>query len=104
MTGTEARARVKAGGTLAQLPQVREAALAGEIRLAHVMCFSAGITKAGLDVMIDAQPWLDARSAPRDANDGRTASQRRIDALADLFGAALAQGLPTDKGVRPSCI
>jgi hypothetical protein len=44
---------------------------------------------------------LYAAAKPTDADDGRTAGQRRVDALRDLCTSVLAQGLPTDRGLRP---
>ncbi len=44
---------------------------------------------------------LDSVSAPRDKDDTRTGSQRRVQGLDDLLSSVLADGLPSDKGVRP---
>ena len=44
---------------------------------------------------------LDSVSAPRDKDDDRTGSQRRVQGLDDLLDSILANGLPSDKGVRP---
>jgi hypothetical protein len=44
---------------------------------------------------------LDSVSAPRDKGDDRTGSERRVQGLDDLCDAILANGLPSDKGVRP---
>ncbi|MGA8851352.1 MAG: DUF222 domain-containing protein [Aeromicrobium sp.] len=44
---------------------------------------------------------LDSVSAPNDAEDTRTGSQRRIQGLDDLLTSVLGNGLPSDKGVRP---
>jgi hypothetical protein len=44
---------------------------------------------------------LDNLSVPRDADDDRTAAQRRMDALEETLDKVLESGLPTDNGVRP---
>src|SRR5680860_769729 len=40
-------------------------------------------------------------SAPRDRNDDRPASERRVDALDNMLTSELEHGLPTDLGIRP---
>jgi hypothetical protein len=40
-------------------------------------------------------------SAPRDDKDDRTGAQRRVQGLDDLLSSILANGLPSDKGVKP---
>ncbi|MFC6151807.1 MULTISPECIES: HNH endonuclease [Mumia] len=47
------------------------------------------------------ETWLAAASAPRDADDERTAAQRRLDAVGDLTASVLAHGMPTQRGVQP---
>ncbi len=44
---------------------------------------------------------LDSVSAPHDADDTRTGSQRRVQGLDDLLSKILGEGLPSDKGVKP---
>ena len=44
---------------------------------------------------------LDSISAPRDQHDDRTGAQRRVQGLDDLLSSILANGLPSDKGVKP---
>lgn len=44
---------------------------------------------------------LDSLGAPRDADDTRTGSQRRVDAFGELVDTVLAHGLPSERGVRP---
>ena len=44
---------------------------------------------------------LDSVSAPRDKEDTRTGSERRVQGLDDLLDSILGNGLPSDKGVRP---
>ncbi len=44
---------------------------------------------------------LDSVSAPRDKDDTRTGSERRVQGLDDLLTSVLDNGLPSDKGVRP---
>ncbi len=44
---------------------------------------------------------LDSVSAPRDKDDIRPGSERRVQGLDDLLTSVLANGLPSDKGVRP---
>ncbi|WP_229051201.1 HNH endonuclease signature motif containing protein [Aeromicrobium sp. Leaf350] len=44
---------------------------------------------------------LESLSVPREANDQRTAAERRIDGLCRLLDSVLENGLPSDKGVRP---
>jgi hypothetical protein len=44
---------------------------------------------------------LDSVSAPRDERDDRTGAQRRVQGLDDLLSSILANGLPSDKGVKP---
>jgi hypothetical protein len=61
----------------------------------HVSGFLNTLTGAKLKKVIDAV------SAPRDVDDDRTASQRRVQGLDDLLSAVLANGLPSDKGVKP---
>jgi hypothetical protein len=40
----------------------------------------------GIDLGAEIKAWLDGASAPRDADDDRTAAQRRSDAVHELFG------------------
>jgi hypothetical protein len=40
-------------------------------------------------------------SVPRDEGDTRTAAERRIDGLRQLLSRVLANGLPSDNGIRP---
>jgi hypothetical protein len=47
------------------------------------------------------QAVIDALSAPRDADDARTGSDRRVQAVEDLASKVLEEGLPSDKGIRP---
>jgi len=61
----------------------------------HVNGFLNTVTGAKLKAV------LDSVSAPRDKDDDRTGSQRRVQGLDDLCDAVLANGLPSDKGVRP---
>ena len=44
---------------------------------------------------------IDSVSAPRDKDDDRTGSQRRSKASTTCCDSILANGLPSDKGVRP---
>ncbi|MGH3474508.1 MAG: DUF222 domain-containing protein, partial [Aeromicrobium sp.] len=44
---------------------------------------------------------LDSFGAPRDADDQRPGSERRIDALDRMLTGVLEAGLPADKGIRP---
>ncbi|WP_344197655.1 HNH endonuclease [Aeromicrobium alkaliterrae] len=44
---------------------------------------------------------LDSLSVPREADDQRTAAERRIEGLSQLLDSVLENGLPSDKGVRP---
>ena len=55
----------------------------------------------GIDLGAMINVYLDAVSAPRDADDTRTAAQRRIDAFHELITGAL-DGLPSAGGVRAS--
>ncbi|MDX6231563.1 MAG: hypothetical protein QOH68_514 [Nocardioidaceae bacterium] len=61
----------------------------------HVSGFLNTITGAKLKAVIDSV------SAPRDKDDDRTGSQRRVQGIDDLCDSILANGLPSDKGVRP---
>ncbi|KQV75281.1 hypothetical protein ASC61_09875 [Aeromicrobium sp. Root344] len=61
----------------------------------HVTGFLNTITGAKLKTV------LDSVSAPRDKDDDRTGPQRRVQGLDDLLDSILANGLPSDKGVRP---
>ena len=61
----------------------------------HVTGFLNTVTGAKLKAV------LDSVSAPRDKDDDRTGSQRRVQGLDDLLDSILANGLPSDKGVRP---
>ncbi|MDX6278208.1 MAG: hypothetical protein QOJ72_2336, partial [Nocardioidaceae bacterium] len=61
----------------------------------HVSGFLNTITGAKLKKI------LDAMSAPRDKDDKRTGSERRVQAIGDLCDSVLANGLPSDKGIRP---
>ncbi|MCW2799802.1 MAG: endonuclease [Aeromicrobium sp.] len=61
----------------------------------HVTGFLNTVTGAKLKRV------LDAISAPRDADDTRTGSQRRVQGIDDLASSVLANGLPSDKGIRP---
>ncbi|WP_170224742.1 HNH endonuclease signature motif containing protein [Mumia flava] len=56
-----------------------------------------------LDIATGARvaSWLKAASAPRGEDDDRSPARRRVDAFGDLVAAALAHGMPTDRGVRP---
>jgi hypothetical protein len=44
---------------------------------------------------------FDAWGAPRDADDTRPGSERRVEALDRMLSTVLEAGLPTDKGIRP---
>jgi len=44
---------------------------------------------------------LDSVSAPHDADDTRSGSERRVQGLDDLMTKVLESGLPSDRGVRP---
>lgn len=169
MTAGEARARVRVGRTLEQLPDVADASAAGEVRLDHVKEFTLGVTKIGREAMAEAQDYLvpvaktcdpaelratinqlrevvdpdrldrayaagmdktdiklarcgdgyhvtgfldiatgtafqtmlQAGAAPRDAEDERTPSQRRMDAIREMVSSILDHGMPCDRGVRP---
>jgi hypothetical protein len=61
----------------------------------HVTGFLNTVTGAKLKKV------LDSVSAPRDKEDDRTGSQRRVQGIDDLCSAILGNGLPSDKGVRP---
>jgi hypothetical protein len=61
----------------------------------HVNGFLNTITGAKLKAV------LDSVAAPRDKDDDRSGSQRRVQGLDDLMSSILANGLPSDKGVRP---
>ena len=61
----------------------------------HVSGFLNTVTGARLKKV------LDSVSAPRDKDDDRTGSERRVQGLDDLCGSILDNGLPSDKGVRP---
>jgi hypothetical protein len=61
----------------------------------HVTGFLNTITGAKLKKV------LDSVSAPRDKEDTRTGSERRVQGLDDLLDSILGNGLPSDKGVRP---
>ena len=61
----------------------------------HVSGFLNTVTGAKLKAVIDSV------SAPRDKDDDRTGSERRVQGLDDLCDSILANGLPSDKGVRP---
>ena len=58
-----------------------------------------GFLPIGLGAQLHAV--LRSLSAPRDADDTRTASQRRLDGLETLLTGVLEHGLPQDRGVRP---
>lgn len=47
------------------------------------------------------QKVLDAVSAPHDADDTRSGSERRVQGLDDLMTRVLEGGLPSDMGIRP---
>ncbi len=47
------------------------------------------------------QAVLGSISKPRDKDDSRTGSERRIDGLDELLTRILEAGLPSDKGIRP---
>jgi hypothetical protein len=61
----------------------------------HVTGFLNTVTGAKLKKV------LDSVSAPRDAEDTRTGSERRVQGLDDLLSSILGNGLPNDKGVKP---
>jgi hypothetical protein len=61
----------------------------------HVTGFLNTITGAKLKKV------LDSVAAPRDKDDDRTGSQRRVQGLDDLLDSILGNGLPSDKGVKP---
>ena len=47
------------------------------------------------------QAVLGSISAPRDKDDDRTGSERRVDGFDELITGILEAGLPSDKGIRP---
>ncbi|MEJ7635727.1 DUF222 domain-containing protein [Aeromicrobium sp.] len=61
----------------------------------HVAGFLNTITGAKLKKV------LDSVAAPVDKEDTRPGSERRVQGLDDLLSSVLANGLPSDKGVRP---
>ncbi|WP_456696527.1 DUF222 domain-containing protein [Aeromicrobium sp. P5_D10] len=61
----------------------------------HVTGFLNTVTGAKLKKV------LDSISAPRDKDDTRTGSERRVQGLDDLLSQILGGGLPSDKGVSP---
>ena len=61
----------------------------------HVNGFLNTIAGAKLKAVIDSV------SAPRDKDDDRTGSERRVQGLDDLLDSILGNGLPSDKGVKP---
>lgn len=61
----------------------------------HVTGFLNTVTGAKLKKV------LDSVSAPRDKDDTRTGSQRRVQGLDDVLSSILGDGLPSDKGVKP---
>lgn len=61
----------------------------------HISGFLNTVTGAKLKKV------LDSMSAPRDGGDDRTGPQRRVQGIDDLCSTILANGLPSDKGVRP---
>ena len=61
----------------------------------HVSGFLNTVTGAKLKTV------LDSVAAPRDKDDDRTGPQRRVQGVDDLCDSILANGLPSDKGVRP---
>jgi hypothetical protein len=61
----------------------------------HVTGFLNTVTGAKLKKV------LDSVSAPRDKDDTRAGSERRVQGLGDLLDSILGNGLPSDKGVRP---
>lgn len=61
----------------------------------HVTGFLNTVTGAKLKKV------LDSVSAPRDRDDIRSGSERRVQGLDDLLSRVLGGGLPSDKGVKP---
>jgi hypothetical protein len=61
----------------------------------HVSGFLNTVTGLKLKTVIDSI------SAPNGADDQRTGAQRRVQGLDDLLSAILANGLPSDHGVKP---
>jgi len=61
----------------------------------HITGFLNTVTGAKLKKV------LDSVSAPRDKEDLRSGSERRVQGLDDLLSSILGNGLPSDKGVRP---
>src|SRR5690606_1758308 len=61
----------------------------------HVTGFLNTVTGAKLKKVPDSV------SAPRDKDDTRSGSQRRVQGLDDLLSSILGNGLPDDKGVKP---
>ena len=61
----------------------------------HVTGFLNTVTGAKLKKV------LDSVSAPRDKDDTRAGSERRVQGLDDLLDSILGNGLPSDKGVKP---
>lgn len=58
LNAREAKTLARSSSTLDQLPQVAEAAGAGQIRMAHVHVFTYGIRHVGAQIMVDCQDWL----------------------------------------------
>ncbi len=61
----------------------------------HINGFLNTVTGAKLKTV------LDSMAAPRDKDDTRSGSERRVQGIDDLCDSILANGLPSDKGVRP---
>lgn len=169
LSAKEAATLISSSATLSHLPEVAEAAAAGEIRAAHVAAFTYGLKHIGHRVVTESEPWLlevartcepnelfrvvralreaiypdelddawtkgmdrqdiqlnavpsgwhltgflstvigaklkavlDSISAPRDKDDNRSGSERRVDGFDQLVTTILEAGLPSDKGIRP---
>lgn len=64
-----------------RLPRLAEASRAGMVRLDHVKEFTAGITKAGSEVMVDAQDFLVPVAQTCDPGDLRAVIHQLVDVV-----------------------
>jgi hypothetical protein len=58
LSAKDASALVRASSTMAQLPEVADAARSGVIRAEHVAVFTYGLKHVGAQTMVESQPWL----------------------------------------------
>lgn len=89
----EARAYVRVGRALCDLPVVREAALAGELSFRHLLAFDYGLRIVGREETIEAEAALLTVATHSDADEFHQVLRRMHEAAPDELDRAWQRGM-----------